>query len=118
MVKQCRKGNVMTDNIIKYAVLYLVDKGYNQKDIQKELNLKAKDIKPFIPKPTENKSIPTTSSQINSKNLMITETSVKGTKSVAIMTKAASEVNDGFRQTMSSTVSRTAKNSIFKPNDK
>lgn len=110
----------MTENIVKYAVLYLLDKGYNQKDIQKELGLKAKDIKPFIPiKDNEpNKQIKTTSSQTNSKDLMITETSVKGTKSVAIMTKAASEVNDSFRQRISDTVSRTAKNAIFKPNSK
>jgi hypothetical protein len=47
---------------------------------------------------------------------MITETAAKGTKSVAIMTKAASEINDEFKKKMDSTQSRTAKNAIFKPN--
>ena len=50
---------------------------------------------------------------------MITETAGKGNNSVAIMTKAASEVNDSYKQNMDRNVcSRTAKNAIYRPNQK
>lgn len=110
----------MMENNNKYAVYYLSDSGMDPAKIAKELKLKVKDVRDIINnKQNDNNStnnIKTTSSKVTSKNLMITETAAKGTKSVAIMTKAASEVNDEFKKKMSSTQSRTAKNAIFKPN--
>jgi hypothetical protein len=49
---------------------------------------------------------------------MITQTEAKKIKSVAIMTKAASEVNDEFKKGLGPTVSRTGKDAIFRPNNK
>jgi hypothetical protein len=46
---------------------------------------------------------------------MITQTNNKKINSVAIMTKAASEVNDDFKKKIKSTVSRSGKVSIFRP---
>jgi DNA-binding transcriptional MerR regulator len=107
------------ENNNKYATYYLFDSGVGPAKIAKELNIKLKDVRDILEnrqKDNSSKSIKTTSSKVNSKNLMITETAAKGTKSVAIMTKAASEVNDEFKKKMDSTQSRTAKNAIFKPN--
>ncbi len=102
----------------KYAVYYLHDEGANEKSIAKQLKLKLAEVRAIIKdRPAkQSEKIKTTSSRVNSKNLMITETAAKGTKSVAIMTKAASEVNDEYKKNMDATQSRTAKNAIFKPN--
>lgn len=103
----------------KYAIYYLSNNGMDPTKIAKELKLKVKEVRDILEnqqKENTANNIKTTSSKVNSKNLMITETSVKGTKSVAIMTKAASEVNDEFKKKISSTQSRTSKNAIFKPN--
>lgn len=103
-----------------YAVYHLADSGVQPKDIAKELGITTKQVKDILKakmdteKPKNN--IKTTSSKVNSKDLMIRETSAKGTKSVAIMTKAASEINDQFRQSLDTLTSRTAKNAIHKPN--
>lgn len=107
----------------KYAVYYLSDQGYSASKIAKELSLTTKDVKEIVSQrqveSKPNDKIKTTSEPINSKNLMITETSVKGTKNVAIMTKAASEVNDEFKKKMnSSNNSRASQAAIFRPNNK
>lgn len=106
-----------------YAVYYLSDQGYGLAKIAKELSLDTKDVKDIITQrknePKPNDKIKTTSEPINSKNLMITETSVKGTKNVAIMTKAASEVNDEFKKKMNgSNTSRPSQAAIYRPNKK
>lgn len=109
----------MIDNNNTYAVYYLTDSGMDPSKIAKELKLKVKDIKDILKNrelKNQSNNIKTKSSKVNSKNLMINETSGKGTKSVAIMTKAASEVNDEFKKNIDSTQSRTAKNAIFRPN--
>lgn len=110
------------ENQLKYATLYLDSTGTKPAKIAKELGVSVKIVKQVLKdnKTTqeEHKSnnIKTTSAPVNSKNLMIRETSVKGTKSVAIMTKAASEVNDNFRKQISTEpTSRTTKNAIYHP---
>jgi|694.fasta_scaffold07269_12 DNA-binding transcriptional regulator LsrR (DeoR family) len=115
MAKQCRKGINMNNNTTKYAILYLVNQGIEQKEIAKELGIKLTEVKKHMPKPVKDKqnNIRTTSSRTNSKDLMIMETSGKGTKNVSIMTKSASEVNDAFKKTIQQPISRTTKNSIF-----
>ena len=104
----------------KYSVYYLSDSGSTPAKIAKELGLTTKEVKDILSsRNTEktNSKIKTTSAPVNSKDLMITETSVKGNKTVSIMTKAASEVNDAFRQNMPSDVSsRTTRNAIYRPN--
>lgn len=111
----------MNERMKEYSVYYLNQSGVNNKDIAKELGIDVKDVEQILEQREDikeskpNSKIKTKSSKANSKNLMITETSGKGTKSVAIMTKAASEVNDEFRKNLDNTVSRTAKNSIYRP---
>lgn len=106
-----------TDNQKLYAIYYLSDTGLTPAKISKELSLSTKEVKDILSErnPPKKDTIRTTSSPVNSKNLMITETSVKGNKTVAIMTKEASEVNDEFKKKIPSTQSRTAKNAIFRP---
>lgn len=110
----------MSDPSTTYAVYHLVDTGLEPKEIAKKLSITTKIVKDIIKSRPEikNETIKTTSGKVTSQDLMIRETSVKGTKSVAIMTKAASEVNDEFKKQLNNTISRTAKNSIYRPNKK
>lgn len=103
-----------------YAVYFLSDSGSSAAKIGKELGLTTKEVKDILSSRQQNTNnkIKTTSAPVNSKNLMITETSVKGTKNVSIMTKAASELNDTYRKSLNETISRTSKRAIFRPNNK
>lgn len=109
-----------SDVTTKYSVLYLHGVGRPVPSIAKELGLSQKEVKDIIKSETDeqkNDKIKTTSAPVNSKDLMITQTSAKGTKSVAIMTKAASEVNDAFKNDLNKQVtSRTSRDAIFVPN--
>jgi hypothetical protein len=100
----------------KYAILYLHSTGKSEEQISKELKIDIADVKKATKQSSNNKKIKTTSSKVNSKDLMVTQTSNKKINSVAIMTKAASEVNDEFKKQIKSTVSRTGKVAIYKPN--
>lgn len=109
------------NNHTVYAVYHLSDAGSTPTKISKELGLKVQEVKDILESRMSEKKnkIKTTSAPVNSKSLMITETSVKGTKSVSIMTKAASEVNDDFKKRLKNdVVSRTSKNAIYRPNKK
>jgi len=99
----------------KYAILYLNSIGKSDEQISKELKVDIADIKKATKQSSNNTKIKTTSSKVNSKDLMITQTNNKKINSVAIMTKAASEVNDDFKKKIKSTVSRSGKVSIFRP---
>jgi ribosomal protein L24 len=112
-----------TDNTLKYAALYLDSQGKDIEDISEELGITIQKTKSLLKTQTTKKknqkdSVKTVTSPVNSKNLMITQTEGKKIKSVAIMTKAASEVNDEFRKGLPETVSRTGKDAIFRPNKK
>lgn len=119
MVKQCRKGDVMNEKTKQYAIYHLIDSDVAPKDVAKELGLTVKEVKDIVKKREDEtkktNKIKTTTSKVNSKNLMIRETAGKGTKSVAIMTKAASEINDQFKKSLDQITSRTAKNAIHRP---
>lgn len=104
-----------------YAIYHLVDAGKEAKFISKELGLGVKLVNDTISQrgQTKNDSIKTTSSKVTNKDMMIRQTSVKGTNSVAIMTKEASQVNDSFKQKLSGEIiSRTSRNAIYRPNKK
>jgi hypothetical protein len=109
-----------TNNQVVYSVYYLHDQGKTPTKIAKELNIATKEVKDILVSRSKdlNTKIKTKTAPINSKNLMITETSVKGTKNVAIMTKAASELNDEYKKTLNKTTSRTSRNAIFRPKNK
>lgn len=51
--------------------------------------------------------------KLNAKHLMIRETGAKKSKTVAIMTKAASEKGDDFYKNMPDSTSRTARNNLY-----
>jgi hypothetical protein len=103
-----------------YAILWLNSQSYDSAYIEKELNVTNKQIETVLNKvkntePTNN--IKTSSSpvgQSRSKNLMITE-SASRTRSVAIMTKEASELNDALKKNSQPTKSE---NGIFRPFNK
>jgi hypothetical protein len=105
----------MNNNTIKYAILYLINQGIEQKEIAKELGIKITEVKKHMPKPSKDNqnNIKTTSSKTNSKDLMIMETSVKRINNVSIMTKSASEVNDALKKSMPQPLSTKTKNFIF-----
>jgi predicted transcriptional regulator len=104
------------NNRLKFAAIYLNQEGKTIQNISKSLGVDKETISEILnikePKTTK---VKTTTSKINSKDLMITQTAGKGTKNVAIMTKAASEVNDGYKKQLKETTSRTTKNAIYKP---
>jgi len=104
-----------------YAIYYMVDNNFDPKSISKELDIGIKLVKDTInnrPKP-KNDAVKTTSSKITSKDMMIRETSSKRNRSVAIMTKEASEINDTFKKNLDNHLSsRTTKNAIYRPNNK
>lgn len=81
----------------KYAALWLNSQGWELSKISNELELTDTQVKRVLREVTDENKIKTASSVVskntNSKNLMITE-SQSGNRSVSIMTKAASEVND------------------------
>lgn len=108
--------------IQQYAILHLLSNNETPEQISFDLKIEYELVKKFVEKNqtiSTDKPINTKTSKITSKDLMISQTSVKGTKSVSIMTKEASQVNDEFKKnTPSTTVSRTARNAIHKPNDK
>jgi len=81
----------------KYAALWLNSQGWDLSKISNELELTDTQVKRIIKEIADENKIKTASSVVSkestSKNLMITE-SQSGTRKVAVMTKAASEVND------------------------
>ena len=104
-----------------YAIYHLMDTGSDAKAISKELDIGIKLVKDVIlnrPE-TKNEAIRTTSAKTTTKDMMIRETSAKKNRSVAIMTKEASQINDSFRQTLDNHIAaRTSKNAIYRPNNK
>jgi hypothetical protein len=109
----------MNNETLNYAIYYLADTGVSEKIIAKKLGTTTKVVKASLSnRPIEkNTNIKTTSGKMTSKDMMIRQTSAKGIKSVAIMTKEASQVNDEFKKNIKSKASsKTAKDSIYRPN--
>jgi hypothetical protein len=98
----------------EYAIKYLHDTlSLSVKDIALELGLAEAVVEGILaikPEPKPKK-------MSKSQNLMIRHTSNKKTNNVSIMTEGASQLNDEFKKKLGPTVSRTAKNSIYRPND-
>lgn len=105
----------------KYAVLWLHSQGWDTKKISDELSLTDSQIKNTIKnnkktKDDEIKDTPSSAIQKNqnSKKFMITE-SQSGKHNVAIMTKAASEINDENKKKDKSQIANRNSSNIFKP---
>ena len=98
MVIQCRKRDDIMAKLSKsnfYAIQWLSSQGKSPSEIAQELNISEKQVESNI---TAQATQPADQSKITPKNLMITQTSGKGTNTVAIMTKQASELGDELKK--------------------
>lgn len=122
MAKQCRKGACIMKKLNKtqeYAILYMLSQNKTTPEIIAELKITEDSLTKFVEKNTKanaSKDLKVKSSRVKSKDLMINTTSVKGNKSVSIMTKEASQVNDDFKKQIPQIESRITKNAIHRPN--
>lgn len=114
MVTQRRKGNGMSDNSIKYAVYYLADSGKTTEEITSELKTTKKKVESILLTRPAQKT-----KEIGAKDLMITQTSQKKTKNVAIMTEAASMMIDSKKNSLTSQTKhdRMSETTIYRPLD-
>lgn len=108
------------NKIQKYAVLWLNSQGWPPTKIANELSLTDSQVTNTVRSTGasgEEPKIKTVSSPVKnqspSKNLMITESAGK-TRSVSIMTKEASQLNDDFKKTANAVPKR--QKGIFRPN--
>lgn len=92
-----------------YACWWLAHSGKTEVEISEELQLDISVVEQYI------KEMPVSDQSVNKpshKSLMITQTSGKGTNSVAIMTKQASELGDELKKNHVPPRSNTG---IFRP---
>ncbi len=105
----------------KYAILWLHSQAKTNEQIAEELKVSEKQISSVINITTQtDKSIPVAKSSASpisrSKSLMITETAGKKTKSVAIMTKEASMINDEYKNKVFPNQQKNTDKYIYRPN--
>lgn len=89
----------------QYAIEYLLSIDKDEDAICSELKITKDLLKQYIEKnhkaKTQETEIPTTTSKITSKDMMIRQTRDKQNNTVAIMTKDASAYNDSFKKNIS-----------------
>lgn len=110
--------------IQQYAVLWLNHQGVEAIKIADELKITEKQVLTVLEKGIDDKisknntvkTVKSSAGKSKSKDLMITQTSAKGTKNVAIMTQEASQLNDDLKKNQNSTSSRYNHNIIYRPN--
>lgn len=106
--------------IQKYAILWLNSTGLDAVSISEEVKVTETQVKNVLKKnlpdnPVSTNPVATNSvKKTTSKDLMITE-STSGRNKVAIMTKAASEMNDESKKTNNAKLSELAKPYIYRP---
>lgn len=109
-----------------YAIRWLSSQGKDVKDISLELKIGEKQVQNIL-----EKNHKTTDKELNIKNgsetvtnqpsvssLMIKKTANKQNNSVSVMTKEASELSDANRQKNNTSISKSFKNAIYRPNSK
>jgi hypothetical protein len=100
-----------------YSIQWLNSQGHSIDQISDELDISSKQVSSALEKVAsvgDKASIPVTTSKVgNYPNLMINQTSAKKSKSVAIMTKEASEQHDAARSKLVSNSNKTK--GIFRP---
>lgn len=100
-----------------YAIQWLNSQNKSPEEIAHELKLELSNVVAILEKnhtQQESPKLKTKKSSTKSSSLMITETSAKKSKNVAIMTKEASEYNDSIKKNMVQHNSQTQK-AIFRP---
>jgi hypothetical protein len=104
----------------EYAILWLHSQNKKSGDIADELNIGIEKVEAVVRVNSEPKASTNEGSAIKktskSKSLMITQTSSKKNKSVAIMTPEASMLNDELKKKFAGKTGDT-QNFIFRPND-
>lgn len=103
-----------------YAIKWLAHTGLDVSEISKELKVSEQQILRILEKEqplNNNNKIKDGSSpaKSNKSNLMINQTAVKKTKSVSVMTEAASQQNDAVNKNLKP-YNKNEKN-IFRPNN-
>ncbi len=96
----------------EYAVLWLRQQNKNAAEIAEELDISLDRVEAAIRQNSE----PVKATKSKSKDLMITKTSNKQTKNVAIMTGEASALNDELKKNFKGNT-KDNKDYIFRPND-
>jgi hypothetical protein len=107
-----------SSKIETYAVQWLALKGYDVAFISKELKIEEEKVRSILEKGENidnNNKIKNGSSSVKAgeQNLMINETAVKRTKSVSVMTEAASQRNDETLKNMQPQAKHSE--AIFRP---
>lgn len=107
----------MSDNSIKYAVYYLADSGKTTEEITSELKTTKKKVESILS--TRSTRPAQKTKELGAKDLMITQTSQKKTKNVAIMTEAASMMIDSKKNVLTSQTKhdRMSETTIYRPLD-
>lgn len=109
------------NKVQEYAILWLNSQNKKHGDIADELNIGIEKVESVIrvnSEPQQSVNTGSTSNKKNSKSkaLMITQTSEKKNKSVAIMTPEASALNDELKKKFRGK-SENNQDFIFRPND-
>jgi SH3-like domain-containing protein len=122
MVKQRTKGGRVMARLSKtekYAIQWLAHQGWNSVEISQELKLSEQSICNCLEKtqPINDQTVVNTKSTpvvAKPKSLIINETAAKKTKSVSIMTEAASQQADAARKFVTG---RNNDKNIYRPNN-
>lgn len=103
--------------IQKYAILWLNSTGLDTSSISEEVKVTETQVKNVLKKNLpDNVEVANVVKKSTSKDLMITE-STSGKNRVAIMTKAASEMNDESKKTNNVKLAELAKPYIYRPHN-
>lgn len=109
------------NKVQEYAILWLNSQNQKHGDIADELGIGIEKVEAVVrvhsePKQSVNAGTTSNKKSSKSKSLMITQTSEKKNKSVAIMTPEASALNDELKKKFRGK-SEDSKGFIFRPND-
>jgi hypothetical protein len=96
-----------------YAIKWLNSQGHDVESIANELSVSKKQIEAHIDQPQPTQVAQEEPVKITPKNLMITQTSVKKTNNVAIMTGEASMLSDHIKKNQKATPKHQT--GIFRP---
>jgi hypothetical protein len=107
-----------TNKIQEYAIKYLYEViKMEPKTIAKELGILIKTVQKILNiTQNQNSPIKTVTSSTENTSLLANKT-MSNRSGVSIMTEAASSKSDEIRKQLGSTISRTAKNAIYRPRD-
>tara|TARA_R100000988_G_scaffold85439_1_gene48337 strand:+ start:1000 stop:1356 length:357 start_codon:yes stop_codon:yes gene_type:complete len=106
----------------KYIIEGMIKDNHSIAEIAKELGRTEKSVETYAktiekPKPKKKKKKQEPAKPLIAKDLMVNVTAMKKSKGVSMMTEAASQRGDVSKNKDSVTISRTARDAIFKINN-